>query len=290
MKIIHLSDTHIGFENNIERMQLIVDDLILHRPLDTSDHLIIHTGDMVQDSHSSKELKLAHSALEALKAYGYRVLICPGNHDYGESRYTSRSIAVHFRSMFNSFFYLKDHSELSVIHADDIFPVLNIIDNTAFIGLDSCWEELGWFSGLLAEGQIGEAQLDKLNQILDLPDLVGKKIVLYLHHHPFSYGYAVKPLVTDPHGIFQSLYDVTRRFRRLKDAYTLSQTIRDRVDIMLFGHMHYGLDCSAESRRYGIAMALDGSSSTATLMDTDRMRYRIIDTDAMSYETRFIRL
>jgi 3',5'-cyclic AMP phosphodiesterase CpdA len=287
MKIIHLSDTHIGFENNSERMQQIVDDLIQLRPLDTKDHLIIHTGDMVQDSHNAKELKYALSSLDALKEYGYRVLICPGNHDYGESKYTSKSIAVHFRSMFNDYFSLKVHSEPQ---SDDIFPVLNIIDNLALIGLDSCWEELGWFSGLLAEGQIGETQLEKLNQILDLPALANKKIILYLHHHPYSYGYAVKPLVTDPHGLFQSFYDVTRRFRRLKDAYTLSQIIRDRVDIMLFGHMHYGLDCSIESRRYGIAMALDASSTTATLMDTDRMRYRIIDTETMSYETRFIRL
>jgi hypothetical protein len=51
------------------------------------------------------------------------------------------------------------------------------------------------------------------------------------------------------------------------------QCIRDRVDIPLFGHQHFELDYSAEGQRYGIPLTLDGSSSTATQMDTDRMRY-----------------
>jgi hypothetical protein len=50
------------------------------------------------------------------------------------------------------------------------------------------------------------------------------------------------------------------------------------------------LDYSAEGQRYGIPLALDGSSSTAAQMDTDRMRYRVIDLASGTYETRFVGL
>ena len=80
----------------------------------------------------------------------------------------------------------------------------------------------------------------------------------------------------------------TRRFRRLKDAYSLMQCIRDRVDILLFGHQHLGLDYSAEGQRYGIPLVLDGSSSTAYQMDTDRMRYRVIDVDSGKVQTQMV--
>jgi hypothetical protein len=126
--------------------------------------------------------------------------------------------------------------------------------------------------------------------MLDRPDVRQRKVVLYLHHHPFFDAFAVRADVGD-HGYLSHVFGWnTRRFRRLKDAYTLMQCIRDRVDVLLFGHQHYGLDYSAEGQRYGVRMALDASSSTCTQMDTDRMRYRIIDPATLSFETRFVDL
>jgi hypothetical protein len=57
---------------------------------------------------------------------------------------------------------------------------------------------------------------------------------------------------------------------------------------LLFGHQHFGLDYSAEGQCYGIPLTLDGSSSTATQMDADRMRYRVIDVATGKFETRFV--
>ena len=53
----------------------------------------------------------------------------------------------------------------------------------------------------------------------------------------------------DKHYLAHLLGWNTRRLRRLKDAYTLMQCMRDRVDVLLFGHQHYGLDYSNEGRR-----------------------------------------
>jgi hypothetical protein len=115
-------------------------------------------------------------------------------------------------------------------------------------------------------------------------------VVLYFHHHPFLEAFAVRADVGDRAYLAHVFGWNTRRFRRLKDAYSLMQCIRDRVDILLFGHQHYGLNYSAEARRYGIGMALDASSSTCTQMDTNRMRYRVIDTQTGTYTTRFVAL
>jgi hypothetical protein len=137
---------------------------------------------------------------------------------------------------------------------------------------------------------LGSGQIAALNALLDRPDVRQRKVVLYLHHHPFFDAFAVRADVGDG-GYFSHLFGWnTRRFRRLKDAYSLMQCIRDRVDILLFGHQHFGLDYSAEGQRYGIPLALDGSSSTAAQMDTDRMRSRVIDLASGTYETRFVGL
>jgi len=111
-----------------------------------------------------------------------------------------------------------------------------------------------------------------------------------LHHHPFFDSYVVAPDIADGHYFSHLLGWNTRRLRRLKDAYSLLQIIRDRADMVLFGHQHYGYDYSAEGRRYGVPIALDGSSSTCTEMDTDRMRYRIIDTNTGQITVRLVTL
>ena len=168
--------------------------------------------------------------------------------------------------------------------------MLTLTADCALIGLDSNAAEMGWWDRWMAEGNLGDAQINALNTLLDKPEVRARKVVVYLHHHPFFDAFAVNADVGDGKYLSHLFGWHTRRFRRLKDAYTLMQCVRDRVDILLFGHQHFGLDYSAEGQRYGIALALDGSSSTAYQMDTDRMRYRVIDTATGRFETRFVRL
>jgi len=293
MKIIHLSDTHVGHGDNEMLFRKIVDDLTKTRPCDPKQHLLIHTGDLIHDATNIPAREAARTLLEELRASGYCILLCPGNHDYGDSMSMSRQHAEDFRLAFNDFFYLEGDTCATGVHtlkygADDIFPVLHIIGDVALIGLDSCWSEMNWLDRFFAEGKLGVEQLFTLNMLLDRPELAGKKIIVYLHHHPFYYGYKVKPDLTEAHAWSHWITSVTRSFRRLKDAYSFNQIVRDRVHVLLFGHVHFGLDCRAESRKYGIPLAFDGSSSTCMNMDTDRMRYRIIDLDNMTAETRFI--
>jgi 3',5'-cyclic AMP phosphodiesterase CpdA len=276
MKLIHLSDTHIGHGNNVQRMQSLLDDIASLG--DPADYLLVHTGDL-NDNSNPNTMQLSRALLDPLATKGWRILLVPGNHDCGDALHVDPNRAGQFRDHFSSYIFGKQAKQ---------FPVLTLTDDCALIGLDSNEAELGWLERWMAEGNLGDAQIKALNTLLDRPDVRQRKVIVYLHHHPFFDAFAVRADVGDK-GLLSHLVNWnTRRFRRLKDAYSLMQCMRDRVDILLFGHQHFGLDYSAEGQRYGIPLTLDGSSSTATQMDTDRMRYRVIDVATGRFETRFV--
>lgn len=276
MKIIHLSDTHIGRDDNARRADRLVQDILTLENPETC--LVIHTGDLI-DRASPHDMLIGRSLLDGLVAGGVRVLLCPGNHDYGDGAHIDPERAERFRECFAPFIFGDQHAS---------FPVLTLIDDCAFIGLDSSSAEFSFLTRWMAEGCLGREQLRHLNELLDRTEVRERHIVLYLHHHPFLDAYAVRPDVADRHRLWHLFVWWTRRFRRLKDAYSLLQVIRDRVQLLLCGHLHFGLDYGSEARRYGIPLALDASSSTATDMDTDRMRYRVIDTQTGRVVTRFV--
>ncbi len=278
MKLIHLSDTHVGRDHNAQRLQSLLDDI--ESLGDPAQYLIVHTGDL-NDRGSLDAMQQSRALLDPMVEKGWRILLVPGNHDCGDALHVDPGCAAQFRDHFSSYIFGRQPKQ---------YPVLTLIGDCALIGLDSNEAEMGWWERWAAEGYLGEAQLTALNTLLDRPEVRQRKVVVYLHHHPFFDAFAVRADVGDK-GFLSHLFGWnTRRFRRLKDAYSLLQCIRDRADILLFGHQHFGLDYSAEGQRYGIPLALDGSSSTATQMDTDRMRYRVVDTVSGRVVTRFVGL
>ncbi|MCX7175486.1 MAG: metallophosphoesterase [Proteobacteria bacterium] len=280
MKIIHISDTHLGYEDNAARFRRVIQDI--HRVVGSStDYVVVHTGDLI-DKEAKSENELGVALLNELSSRNVSqgalpVLLCPGNHDYGCSWYRDEDRAKKFREAFGSF-----------IFGNETCPFPVVIGNCVFIGLDSSWAELGFPKGLFAQGLIGREQLAALSEILDDPKIRALYKVIYLHHHPFLDSYAVRPDTGDP-DYWQALRKwYFRGVLRLKDASSLLHCIRDRVDLLLFGHKHFGLDHCTDGRRYGIPIALDASSTTATLMATDRMRYRIVDTSTGLVECRVV--
>jgi len=281
MKLIHLSDTHLGAADLGKRFEMIVDDLTRLRPCNPENHLIIHTGDLI-DCATREYRAAARILLDRLRDFGYPVLLCPGNHDYGGFWSVNPHAARDFQEAFSDYIF-RDHKATS-------FPSLYLQGDCAFIGLDSNAAELHCLDRFFAEGELGTEQLFRLNVLLDSKRLQGRKIVLFFHHHPFSFGYNVSPDVGDGRVSSHLFAGLTRPFRRLKDAYSFCRIVRDRVQVMLFGHMHYGLDCSGESMKYGIPLAMDGGSSTCAEAGEDRMRYRIIDLEDMTWKIRFLRM
>lgn len=78
-RIGHLSDTHLGKGDGQERRQQLKDWLQLFSGLDVE--VIVHSGDLVEDSDDHQEVQWA---LDLLDAVDIPVLGVPGNHDVAE--------------------------------------------------------------------------------------------------------------------------------------------------------------------------------------------------------------
>lgn len=202
IKIIHLSDLHIGHKKCGEKFRTIIDNIaFLKQP--AQNYVIVITGDLSENGNIKAHRKEAADAIEELQKRGFRVLVVPGNHDYGTGILGN---AKNVRSFKKIFFKNPDLS----------YPKVDIIDELAFIGLDSIAEELHWYDRIFAQGELGKEQLDRLRKILDDPIVTGLKKIVYLHHHPFDF----KP------------------GRQLKDSNYLKKIIKGKIDLLLFGHYH----------------------------------------------------
>ncbi len=173
MKIIHLSDLHIGKSNNLEKSAIIINWIINNREKHLS-NLVIISGDLVDDGETWQFLQ-AKELVDRLRNEGFTVLVAPGNHDYGPDGYReSRQSREDFRKL------ISDVAEYPHIYSEK---------GQAFILLDSMAEEFSNVELWGAQGNLGRDQLNKLDLILD--ELAGNPVVenihLILHHHPFDY-------------------------------------------------------------------------------------------------------
>lgn len=250
-KLIHLTDTHIGYRDLSSTMGDIVTRIIFTKE-DASNYVIVHTGDVVEDAtrDGSYEEALAH--FDRLRNAGFTVLFVPGNHDYGTGSLGSSSYVEKFKQYFYG-------------TTNITYPIKTIIDDIAFIGLDSMAEELHWYDRLWAEGELGEDQLKRLEELLNSEEVKACKYrVVYLHHHPFH----PKP------------------FHSLKDSEKLGEVLKkSNISALLFGHNHDGRIWSG---RWGIPRVYDGGTSTGK--DGKPNPHRVIDLSrdpAFDYDAQF---
>lgn len=244
MKILHLSDLHIGkSETEAENLGKIVNFIVGNEQWHGDKPIIVITGDLVDDG-KKEQFAEARQILEPLYQTGFTVLAVPGNHDYGWNGVHARE--KRFPLFKNAFFKYESVT----------YPHVKEIDGHIFVGLNSMKAETGFFDGLLADGELGSRQI---NDTLDrLKDFEGrppeKKVVIYLHHHPFLYP--------DDN----ELEEMGEKIGHwLKDGDDFMHKIsKYRVDILLFGHEHRHLDFSSTeiSKKYGIPAILSSGKST----------------------------
>jgi predicted MPP superfamily phosphohydrolase len=238
LRIIHLSDLHLGYKDCQEKAERIAQNIIkTEKPSETA---IVITGDIVEHGASKEELVAGLKLLADLRGNGFTVLICPGNHDYGTGFINSEKTAKNFRKVF-----LPEIKE---------FPSLDIIGNAAFIGLDSTSDELHWYDRFFADGELGKSQIFRLEKIMNDPSIQDHIKVVYLHHHPIHF----------------------LPFFRLKDRMQLKRIIQNKVDLLLFGHLHFG---ALYRKVWGIKVVADGGSSTgkpALGMFKTKVHHRVI--------------
>jgi 3',5'-cyclic AMP phosphodiesterase CpdA len=223
-KIIHLSDLHVGFDQCQAHLNALVTRLIfLKKP--ASEYVVIITGDLVEDGTQEGLFETVMVEINRLKSAGFRILICPGNHDYGTGSNGDKDLVPKFKQAFFS-------------DPAYTFPRLDIIDKTAFIGLDTMADELNWYDQFFAEGELGKAQLSALKTLLDSAEVKGcDHRVVYMHHHPFA----------------------PRAFHGLKDSEKLGKLLTGKIHCLLFGHNH---DAKIWNGYWDIPRCYDAGSST----------------------------
>ncbi len=231
-KIIHLSDLHVGYPGLAERFASMAQEIaFLKEPAD--DYVIVITGDLV-DRASQENYETVGAVIDHLAGKGFRVLVVPGNHDYGTGTFGEKRWVGKFKQ---HFFPASDATYPKLDLVTDESPS-GKLDTVAFIGLDSMAEELHWYDALGANGELGREQLGRLETMLSTSEVSGcSKKVVYPHHHPF-----------DP-----------RFMHELKDASELKRVIAGKVDCLLYGHNHQG---KVRNGKWGIPRCYDGGSST----------------------------
>jgi 3',5'-cyclic AMP phosphodiesterase CpdA len=225
MKIIHLSDIHVGKSKNTKNFQIIVNWLIDHRA-EHEANVVIITGDAVDDG-SLGQYREVRNQIDILEQAEFEVLVVPGNHDYGSNGIVEEDECV---ARFKEFICSKS------------YPYVKQIGDCSFVLLDSMLEEMKEYDLWGAQGKLGKAQLSELDRILDEqrnnnPD---QKIVIALHHHPFYYNY----------------------FLELRDSDLFKKVIDKRINCLLFGHKHVENRFDDKQIQYGIDIIYASGSST----------------------------
>ena len=231
MKFVHISDLHVGEHNTRDALvKQLVDKIIKHYARERDKPLILITGDMVHDGRQ-EQFNQADKILFKLHNAGFPMLMCPGNHDYGETGldddYQARQRYTRFAMKLTTRESDPDSGVQNIRDGQWNYPIVNKFDDVYFVGLDTMQGvfRLGWYYRFIARftaaGWLGTSQLTKLDGIIKnirrkKPDAT---IILYMHHHPFNFNF---------------------RFRvmQLHDRLRLHKIIKNQVNILLFGHNH----------------------------------------------------
>ncbi len=253
-QILHLSDLHVGKTNKEgDNLKKIINKTVEKWEDEENKPVILITGDIVDDGMESQFIE-ARRILDPLYLKGFRLLLIPGNHDYGYNGV--HAVESRFKYFKNVFYPLENVS----------YPFPKEIDGHIFIGLNSMKAETHFFDGLLADGELGSKQINNTIGILKKLETRRPeyKVIIYLHHHPFLFP---------DENVFEEIVDKIGHW--LKDGDDFMHKISGRPDIILFGHEHRHLDFSGTqiSRKYRIPVILSGGKST----DDTMIEYKVAD-------------
>lgn len=233
MKVIHLSDLHIGRSENYEKLILLA-DRIIQKFNDDNKPTIIITGDITDDGdiHQFRKVK---KVIQELENTGFIVVPVPGNHDYGNNgiieETSSQTAFSEYLGKNHRYPYEIKNGDHHIIIVDSMEAEMEKID---FIG---------------AQGCIGRRQLNNLNAIIEeiKENSANAKITVALHHHPFYYKY----------------------FLALRDADNFKKVVGDitgknqKIDCLLFGHKHASKRFADKEKKYNIPIIYASHKTTS---------------------------
>lgn len=257
MKVLHLSDLHFGNESSsideAKEARALKSKIIKRWGNSKNKPLILITGDVVDDGERYQMEDAQREFFSPLRKKGFRLLAVPGNHDYGWNG--GHAKAKRF----------KDFKEILIgprsVTYPDVPDPINCGDyDLILIGLNSMKAETGRYDGWLADGELGDDQLNVLGERLEnVRDHYTKDtvVLVYLHHHPFLYP-------------DDTLYEKVKEYagHYLKDGSDLMNILSGKIDILLFGHEHRHFNFSRPMKKkvltekYKIPVILSCDKST----------------------------
>ena len=212
IKIIHISDLHFRKDPADNAAVYAVLSGIMNEYFLSGNNYLLVTGDVTDDGHSRQY----ENALGALLPFGKeRVLVCPGNHDYGPSGiFYSEIRARRFDER------LARPLGYDEPYLPKVQPVVNVLRDTdgsrlMTIGINAGLETLSLCD--FSCGEVGQRQLAALDAILANPNAKDIPKLVYLHFHPFLH---------------------TDATMKLKDADAFLAALNGHVQVLCFGHKH----------------------------------------------------
>ena len=255
LRILTLSDFHIGNKRTsyIEQNRLeSISNYILARYGHYDEKpVIVVTGDLTENGFHS-EFKIVKKIFsDPLK--DFTILYSPGNHDSGRlGNLANTGYVDKFKKYFNQ-----------------EFPYYKIIDGHLFIALDSMKGEIGKDQGMFADGEMGFDQRNWLrNTLKDIkPPLSYHKTIVFFHHHPLDFvvgnssGGFFSRLTFRLKVMWRKRFD--KYFHGLDDHRKLMKLLKNRANIVFFGHRHTPVDFSEFSNsNYNIGNMICVGKST----------------------------
>jgi 3',5'-cyclic AMP phosphodiesterase CpdA len=227
-RFVQLSDLHIHGKKKLENIncEKIVRFITRKYGGPAADKpVVLITGDIVDDG-KTRQYRRAVKLLKPLVDEGFTILPVPGNHDYGPcgNFYEEASQADFLKFMLAELIGYAP-AQAPGARMEDLFPMVTPVGDAVYIGLDSV---VGKEDTALhfASGQVGKAQRQKLIEILSDPSVVlGKRIVVYFHHHPFYRQIGLE----------------------MDDAKKVLRILAGKAHYVCFGHKHQSEVWSAEN-------------------------------------------
>jgi len=282
--IAHIADLHLSAEHrrfNLRRARKLLEEISRRRV----DHVVV-TGDIAADA-DRRELEIARGLFRnnGLLDPGKLSLVI-GNHDVFGGVHTPEDILTFPRRCKHADYNAKVEEFRAYFHEafdrclygshSRVFPYAKVLGDVVLFGVNTVAHYSPVGNPVGSNGEVGDAQIKRLRQLLEAPPLKGKRKIVLAHHH-------FHKLLPPAEGTLNTVWAaIERRTMKLHGKKRLFELFKEcGVSLVLHGHVHV----NGEYTRKGIQFINGGGSLLGSGL---RMAFNLICVGPRSIENRII--